>query len=295
MTAAVASHAAARSAAGLVSVPTTPTRAANVRVMAESDLLREHLDAFVPDVEQTRLARLRRSVGFAARCHAVSERGHRNDVPWMVTLTYAAVDGWKPDDITKALECYRQWCKRKGFACRYVWVAELQQRGAIHYHICCWLPKGQRMPKWDVRTSSHRLARRWWPHGMTNRKVARNAVPYLMKYMSKGSADVLKGFPRGARIYGVGGLEHALRRARRWLGLPAFVQGNSSIFDGWKRAEGGGWRAPSGDLVESEFRRTWVGDRYALCRVARHDRAIEANGPFCWLSDRDTAFKHTVH
>lgn len=280
--------------AGLVSVPTTPTRATKpLRVQAEADVLRSELDAFVPDAKQGRIARLRRSVGFAARAHAVSERGHRSDVPWMVTLTYADGGDWRPDHISRAIDCLRNWSKRKGFHCRYVWVAELQKRGAIHYHVCVWLPRGVRMPKWDLRLSGHRLARRWWPHGCTNRKVARRAVPYLLKYMSKG-LDV-SGFPKGARLHGVGGLEHVLRRARRWLGLPAMVQGNSSIWDKWERAEGGGWRAPGGEHVASEWRRAYVGDGYALLRVARHDRAIEAHGPFSWLTDREVALRAVVH
>ena len=140
--------------------------------------LRDSLGAFVVDPQASRLARLRRAVGFAARAHGVSEKGHRSDIPWMVTLTYAGDNrDWKPEHITKALDCFRLWCKRRGIACRYVWVAELQQRGVIHYHVCAWLPRWHRMPKWDVRTSSHRLSRRWWPHGMTNRVIARHAVP----------------------------------------------------------------------------------------------------------------------
>lgn len=252
--------------------------------------MREALGLLVPNPELTRLAKLRRSIGFAARSHAVSDRGHRSDVPWMVTLTYRGTnDDWRPDHLTRAIDCYRFWCKQKGFACRYVWVAELQQRGVIHYHLCCWLPRGVRMPKWDVRRSGHRLARRWWPHGMTNRKVARKAVPYLLKYMSKGTEASFGSFPKGARLYGVGGLEHALRRARRWLGLPAFVQARSSLHDDWRRAPGGGWSDPDGVLWPSEWRRVWSGDCWGLERVADHGRPFDASGPFSWLTDRATA------
>lgn len=270
----------AASAAGLVSVPTTPRRGAAVEAVA----LREALGVFVPDVQASRLARLRRSIGFAARAHAVSERGRRNDVPWMVTLTYAGTnDDWGPEHLTRAIDCFRFWCKAKGFACRYVWVAELQQRGVIHYHLCCWLPKGVRMPKWDVRTSHHRLSRRWWPHGMTNRKVARHAVAYLMKYMSKGSAGTLGSFPKGARVYGVGGLEVALRRARRWLGLPGFIQARADCSERWERAQGGGWIDPGGVIWPSEYRRVYAGDAWGLERVCDHGRPFDAAGPFSWV------------
>jgi len=275
-------------AAGLVSVPTSGTRAT---VQVQSLALREARGLLIPDRELTRLSHLRRSIGFAARAHAVSERGRRADVPWMVTLTYAGTNAdWDPRHVSDAIQCFRMWCKREGHACRYLWVAELQARGVIHYHLCCWLPRGVRMPKWDVRLSGHRLSRRWWPHGMTNRKVARNAVPYLMKYMSKGNAGTLGIFPRGARVYGVGGLEHALRRARRWLGLPAFVQARSDVFGQWERARGGGWSDPDGVLWPSEWRRVWAGDAWGLERVEDHGRPFDPSGPFSWLESRATAF-----
>ena len=289
--------------AGLVSVLTTPTGVAafEVRRVAQAaagtEVIRKGgvprlvtvAGALVIDKAANRLARLRRSVGFAARAHAVSERGHRSDVPWMVTLTYRGDNrDWKSDHMTRAMDRVRLWCKREtGGPLRYVWVAELQQRGVIHYHICIWLPRGVRMPKWDTRG--------WWDHGATNRKVARNAVPYLMKYLSKGSESTFGRFPHGARIFGVGGLDHALGRARRWLGLPAFVQGNSSIHDRWTRAVGGGWTSPGGQHFESEFRRVLVCGRDAVQRVCSHPVAIQASGPFSWLSDRERAFAARLH
>lgn len=277
---------AARSAAGLVSVPTTHGKGCAVAAA----VLRDARGLLVPDSERARVARLRRGIGFAARAHGVSERGRRSDVPWMVTLTYAGTnDQWRPEHITRAINLYRDWCKRVGVPCRYVWVAELQQRGVIHYHLCCWLPLGRRMPKWDLSVSRHHASRCWWPHGWAHRVVARNAVPYLMKYMSKGSAGTLGSFPKGARVYGVGGLEHALRRARRWLGLPGFVQARSSLHDSWRRAPGGGWCDADGVIWPSEWRRCWAGDRWGLERVADHGRPFDAAGPFSWLSDRSKA------
>jgi hypothetical protein len=200
----------------------------------------------------------------------------------MVTLTYSGDNrDWRPDHITAALKACREWARRQGFKLRYVWVAELQTRGVIHYHACIWLPHGVRMPKWDCRG--------WWPHGMSNRKVARKAVPYLMKYLSKGSFD--GSFPHGCRVHGAGGLERDFRRARSWLALPRFVQGCSSVYGTWKRRTGGGWLSPSGEHVVSEFRRVLVAGCHALQRVARHPTLIDASGPFCWISDRAQALR----
>src|SRR5581483_8371569 len=96
-------------------------------------------------------------------------------------------------------------------------------------------------------------------------------------------------FPKGARTYGVGGLDFAARRARRWLRWPAHVQGNYSSWDRAARRVGGGWLSPSGRVIASEFVCTSVGGVRALLRVARHPRRIDAAGPFSWLSDRGEA------
>lgn len=258
-------------AAGLVSVPSTHKRGVDV-----VSCLERVPDAFIPDKQLTRLARLRRAVGFAARGHLVSERGHRSDVCVMLTLTYAGSnDDWSPKHLTAFMTHVREWCRRREISCRYVWVAELQKRGVIHYHIAIWMPRGEKLPKPDDQG--------WWPHGMTRTEVARAAVPYLLKYLSKGAGDTLGSFPKGARIYGVGGLEHSLRRARRWLGLPAFVQARSSIDDQWKRSDGGGWLSPQGEHFASEFRRVWLAVAYGVERVLDHGRPFAAGGPFSWV------------
>ncbi|WP_133155088.1 rolling circle replication-associated protein [Kinneretia aquatilis] len=277
-------------APGLVSVPTSPERASeeavSARVAAERDELADTLECFAIDKAKRRLALLRRSVGFAARCHAITEKGHRSDVPWMVTLTYAPGQLWSSRHVSDALRAMYHWCKRKGIPFRYVWIAEIQDgkrradgkgRDCIHYHIVVWLPVGVRCPHFDRRG--------WWPYGMSRsdapQKVG-NAVGYLLHYLKKDKN--LAAMPKGARAYGVGGLDHASRRARRWLGLPAFVQANSDISDQWRRAEGGGWISPSGRHYASEFRRVVLAGVEALQRVCTHTRAIAASGPFCWLS-----------
>lgn len=276
-----------REAPGLVSVPTThtgglPSEIVEANLAAARSEAIKAVGAFELDAAARRYSGLRMSVGFAARAHAVSRKGHRSDVAWMVTLTYAGDNSdWKPEHLTRAMTAFRNWCKRSGFECRYVWVAELQKRGVIHYHIAAWLPRGVVMPKWDLRG--------WWDYGMTNTLKARHATAYLMAYLKKGDLEQRGALPKGARNYGVGGLDHSLRRARRWLRLPAFVQANSSIFDDWRRADGGGWTAPSGEHFASEYEPVFVAGRRCLLRVASHPRSIDAAGPFCWLSDRAAA------
>jgi len=272
--------------AGLVSVPTSFQTATAVAAEDLNCLL-------LTDAAKAkrRLAKLRCAVGFAARGHAVSEKGRRSDQAWMVTLTYRPGVDWSPKDVAAALLAYRNWCRSKGIACRYVWIAEIQDgkrradgigRDVIHYHAVVWLPVGVRCPHFDRRG--------WWPHGMSRTDPpvqSKNPVGYLLHYLKKDKE--LAAMPKGARAYGVGGLDHALRRARRWLGLPAFVQGNSSIADDWRRADGGGWLSPSGAHYPSEFERVRVGGVDALRRVYFHPRVIDAAGPFSWLGGSGAA------
>jgi hypothetical protein len=239
--------------------------------------------AFVPPKQAARLGRLRRSIGFSARAMvAANRKGFRPEWVCMLTVTYRPGAQWEPKHVARLLDHYRQWCKRRAISCRYVWVAEVQKRGAVHYHVACWLPRGMRPPKPDLQG--------WWPHGSSNRVIARNAVPYLMKYFSKGSGAC--ALPDGSRGYGVGGLDHALRRARRWLRLPAFVQSRGDCFDDWTPALGGGWTDPDGVVIPSEYERTWLGDAYGLIRVADYGRPFEAAGPFTWLHRRPESVSH---
>jgi len=64
-------------------------------------------------------------------------------------LTYADADGWNPKDITRYLYTVKAWMARRGIQARYVWTAELQQRGAVHYNVIWWLPRGVTLPKPD--------------------------------------------------------------------------------------------------------------------------------------------------
>lgn len=183
------------------------------------------LISFAPNiVAERRIARLKRSVWASGHLHGIADKGHRPARCWFVTLTYAAIVGWKANHIAKALDCYRKWCESIGVACRYTWVAELQQRGAVHYHLLAWLPDGIRMPQWDrpYALASGRKREAMWQHGMTNTEIARAGVGYLMKYLSK--LGEFHRFPKGLRLYGIGGLEHQAKAVRRWFNLPEWAK-----------------------------------------------------------------------
>jgi hypothetical protein len=132
-----------------------------------------------------------------------------------VTLTYRANTKGDPRDVSACLNRVRDWLARQGLPMYpYLWVAELQKRGALHYHAMVWLPRRLHLPKLD------RCG--WWKHGMTKVETARNPVGYLVKYASKFRAEDIARFRKGTRLYGYGGLvpeiKLAVRRARwpRW-------------------------------------------------------------------------------
>lgn len=191
-------------------------------------------DALLPgevevDADLSRVRRLQSRVLTASRLHEEETRGRRT-YPCMVTLTYRDGADWRAEHVRGYLTSVRNWWRR--FAkqpLRYVWVAELQQRGAVHYHVIFWMPAGFMLPKADKRG--------WWPHGSTRTEAARKPVAYLCKYASK----VLHahGFPKGARLFGVGGLQE-LRLVARWWALPAWARDQYGVGCGAVRRSGGG-------------------------------------------------------
>jgi hypothetical protein len=142
---------------------------------------------------------MRKAVRLAASLHEEElQTGSLRYQAAMVTLTYAPGPGqkWERLHITKFLKSVRMYLSRLGIRFRYVWVAELQKRGAVHYHVMLWLPRGVTLPKPDKRG--------WWPYGSTKIEWAHCPVGYLVKYASKGEEN--GQFPKGARLHGHGGL-----------------------------------------------------------------------------------------
>jgi hypothetical protein len=174
----------------------------------------------------------------------------------MVTTTYRPGVEWNPDHIPAFFHRLRSWASRRGVTVPYVWVAELQARGAVHYHILVWLPKGLTLPKPDKRG--------WWPHGLTRVEWARRPVGYLAKYTSKGgrsgspagdsSPQSQHAFPRGLRLHGFGQVPARVREIRAWWMLPATLRDQWSSADRLRRAPGGGWIATSsGEWIPPEW------------------------------------------
>jgi len=168
----------------------------------------------VLDARAARLRRMRRRVRGWARW----ARGLRRFY-WCVgvDLTYAPGQDWEPNDVRAFVRHFRRQ------AVAHCWVAELQERGAVHFHVILVLPRGRRIPFPDQGGL--------WKKGMTRTKYLpwRKIGDYLAEYVRK--LDQKMGpFPRGLRIFGVGFTEVAWRilgeEARLWFrasGLPGWL------------------------------------------------------------------------
>jgi len=217
-------------------------------------------------VAERRVKRLKKSVWASGHLHGMAENGFRAAQCWFVTLTYRGVSDWSAKHISAAIELFRKWCKRVGVPCRYTWVAELQHRGAVHYHLLCWLPQGRRMPQWD-RTYGRLSA--FWPHGMSNTQVAKAGVGYLMKYLSK--LGELSRFPKGLRLYGIGGLNECSRSIRSWLNFPEWVKRSFGVGE-VKRGTGGFVVRSTGEFCESPYQVQRVPAGFILLPYANYRR-----------------------
>jgi len=220
-------------ASGLVPSKTTPNDALNTSVRAA--VLSVNLSKF--DQMERRIKRMRSKVWLSGYLHNMPRKGHRAAVPWFVTLTYADPRGWRADHVSRSLDAFRRWCRRRGVLCRFTWVAEIQPKRleatglpVVHYHLICWLPPGVRMPKWDKPTTScGRTVAPFWCHGMTNTQRAKTGIAYLMKYVSKMGG--FHEFPKGARMHGHGGYDGDSRVIASWYSLPEWVKCSFGVGD----------------------------------------------------------------
>lgn len=150
----------------------------------------------------------------------------------LLTLTYRDIDGWSSLHVSECIRRMRSWASRRGVDVGYVWTAELQKRGAVHYHVVCWVPQDFKLPMPDKQG--------WWRHGMSRIELARRPVGYLVKYASKG--DDIESFPPGLRLHGRGGLDAEQRKAIAWWLLPRYVRRVfTEVGAIVRRAPGGGW------------------------------------------------------
>lgn len=189
------------------------------------------------DVKSARVSKMRRRVfAWAETIKPVLDNKRYRKV--MITLTYKGVDDWRPNHIRD----YNKKLKEKlgDKLLSYAWVAELQERGAVHYHMILVVKKGTRIPKPDESGM--------WSHGHSRIETAKT-VFYLCSYLKKKYQKEGE-FPKGMRMYGiyiqrgvVSELEYWRFRLSVLPGWFADIIKGLVEFEGfkWSRADGGGW------------------------------------------------------
>ena len=108
----------------------------------------------------------------------------------MYTLTYKRVRDYKAGHIGKFTRDLRDRLQKKLLA--WAWVAELQKRGAVHYHVVALVEKGTDLPYPDENGM--------WNYGMTKIQEVDN-IRYLFSYQGKTGQKDLEKFPKNARLY----------------------------------------------------------------------------------------------
>lgn len=138
----------------------------------------------------------------------------------MLTLTYRDGGDWTGDDIRVVMKSYKG-VLRDGLI-TYAWVAELQGRGDIHYHVMLAVRLGTDVPRPDESGL--------WTHGSSRRETWHN-LTYLMEYAGKLEQKGLGewAYPLGCRVVGLS-WAHILS-----VGWAGEVLRKESMLPGWVR------------------------------------------------------------
>lgn len=176
----------------------------------------------------------------------------------MVTLTYRPGMSYQPNDISHLTKCMTAWAERRHFKLAYVWVAELQKRGEVHYHILVKLPWDSKAATWQKMPYPDEQG--WWsrkevPLGSSRVEwVRKTGKGYMAKYASKDTQR-LGMFAKGLRLCGSGGLPERARAWVRWLACPSYIRKETSPTDYPMRVDGG-YRLADGSYIPSPWQAT---------------------------------------
>jgi hypothetical protein len=130
----------------------------------------------------------------------------------MITLTYAPAYDWEANHIREFMLTLKKLLGKKLLA--YAWVAEMQKRGVVHYHVMLVVPDGLIIGEDLPYPDDAGL----WRYGLTRVEVARSPF-YLVKYLGKEHQKDFSKFPKGIRAFSVQIYEPVLKKKLRYLSL----------------------------------------------------------------------------
>ena len=213
---------------------------------------------FQTDPTELRLSRLKKRLSVFSDWQKLVEEVHSSVDVIMVTLTYKGVEDWKPKHVTEFVQKIRRFLGWRLYG--YFWVAEMQERGAVHYHVIFVVKQGTKIPKPDEEG--------YWTYGMTRVERVQHIYSYLAKYLSKDEQKAQ--YPKGIRIFGFS--VYIVKDLIKMWKLPRWLQDKIQrllhIFDDdrlerhkLKRLEGlrkvkGGYTC-AGHFIASPYRFSW--------------------------------------
>ena len=131
----------------------------------------------------------------------------------MYTLTYKPGVQWEPHHISNFIKSLRNFHVKNHRDLVYFWVAEMQKRGAVHYHVLVHAPNYARVPMADKAG--------YWRWGMTRTERCRSStIAYLSKYLEKAQPPGVD-FPFKCRRYGY---------SRLYLNRERFIRAKMGAF-----------------------------------------------------------------
>jgi len=110
----------------------------------------------------------------------------------MITLTIKKINDYSPGIITGYLKDLKRRLGKNLYG--FAWVAEMQKRGAVHYHLLVMVPKFTRVPMPDKSGM--------WKWGSSRVEKAKTAY-YLCVYIGKERQKELSRYPKSCRTYAV--------------------------------------------------------------------------------------------
>jgi hypothetical protein len=175
-----------------------------------------------------------------------------------MTLTYENATDFSPKHISEFLGRLRRVLKRMGQTLPYAWVFE--RASHLHYHLLLWLPRGYVL---DLAKLS-----KWWPFGSTWVQSCRS-VKAWGRYIAKFNS--IAQLPKGARLYGCGGLDQDGKLAVSRAALPRWLLALVPVGHRARRCPGGGWvDIATGEIYCTPYRWTPWGavlkERPSPCR-----------------------------
>jgi hypothetical protein len=107
----------------------------------------------------------------------------------MIMLSYRKAEDYRPGHIGDYLRNVKKRLGKNLYA--FAWVAELQRREAVHYHLILLVEPHTDIPMPDKHG--------YWTHGHSKIETARTAF-YLAKYVGKEYQKDLAKYPKSCRL-----------------------------------------------------------------------------------------------